>query len=55
MPKPRGDIYGLNRRGGSGEKTENESSRWICADKKQEARGKEEFYLAVLRVLRARM
>ena len=45
---------GQNQRGGSGEKTEDGSAHWICADERQEARGKEEFYLVVLSVPCAR-
>ena len=42
-----GDIYGPIW---WGEKTENELARWICADGRQRARGKEEFYMDVLSV-----
>ena len=47
--KPKGVIYELDGRDESGEKTKNESSRLICVDGKQKAKGKEEFYLVVLR------
>ena len=42
--KPKGDIYGPVR---IGEKTEGESARSICADGRQRAKGKEEFYPVV--------
>ena len=37
-----------------GEKTEGESARWICVDRRQRARGKEEFYPVVRSVPCAR-
>ena len=44
MQKPRGNIYGLVW---VGEKTEGVSARWVCADGRRKARGKEEFYPVV--------
>ena len=49
MPGRRVIFMGQTQGGGSSEKTENESSRKVCVDRKRRVRGKEEFYLAVLK------
>ena len=41
--RPEVIIYGPDGRGGSGKKTENETSHLICADEKPKTKGKEEF------------